>query len=237
MRHPIAFTALLLATPAHAIAEPRHPIVDPYATGMSNCRQIETLGDPEDIRFDASEIVTTPASAKDSFKVPVVIDAAAIADVDRIVVLVDYGPIPETLPFWPGEAEAKISLRFKINQSTPIRAALRTTSGAWHVGGTKIDAAGGRRTAPAAAYGADDWEQHLGEVRGRIWPETGRVRLIVDHPTDTGLTDRIAVSIIEDLALTAPDGRTRTSNCPSRSPKTLPSPCISPPARWSARRG
>lgn len=207
MRHPIAFAALLLATPAHAVDDPRHPIDDPYATGMWNYHQINILGDPEDIRFDASVIVTAPDAAEDSFNVPVDVDATAIADVERIVVLVDYGPIPKILTFWPGEAEAKISLRFKIDQATPIRAAVRTRSGAWHVGGTKIDAAGGGCTAPAAAYAADDWEQHLGEVRGRIWPETGRVRMVVDHPMDTGLADGIPVFIIEDLALTAPDGR------------------------------
>jgi sulfur-oxidizing protein SoxY len=207
MRPTLTIAALLLgAAPAFAIDDPRHPIEDPYSTGMWNYHQIEILGDPADIRFDPAVIVTAPDSAEDSFNVPVDVDATAIADVERIVVLVDYGPIPKILTFWPGKAEAKISLRFKIDQATPIRAAVRTKSGAWHVGGTKIDAAGGGCTAPAAAYAADDWVDHLGEVRGRIWPETGRVRMIVDHPMDTGLADGIPVFIIEELTLSSPDG-------------------------------
>jgi len=213
MRHDLValMTAAALqiggAGPAAALDAPRHQLVDPFGTGMWDQHQIDLLDDPADIQFDAAVIVRAPASAEDSFNVPVDIDATAIADVDRIVVLVDYGPVPKILTFWPGEAEARLSLRFKIDQSTPVRAAVRTKSGAWHVGGTLIEAAGGGCTAPAFAYGADDWEERLGEVRGRIWPETGRVRLIVEHPMDTGLADGIPLFIIEKLKLSALDGR------------------------------
>jgi sulfur-oxidizing protein SoxY len=202
--------AATLAGPALALDPPRHPITDPYASGMWDYHQIDILGDPAQIAFDPAVIVTAPDFAEDSFNVPVDVDATALRDVVRIVVLVDYGPIPKILTFYPGEAEARLSLRFKIDQSTPIRAAVRTKDGAWHVGGTVIDAAGGGCNAPAMAYAADDWEQHLGEVHGRIWPETGRVRMIVDHPMDTGLADGIPVFILQTLALSTPDGRELT---------------------------
>lgn len=196
----------ILATPAMALDEPQTPLVDPYASGMWNYHQIELLGDPADIRFDDRVIVRGPASAEDSFHVPVLVDATGIADVKRIVLSVDYGPIPKILTYWPQGAEAKISFRFKIDQRTPVRAAVETHSGSWHVGGTEIDAAGGGCAAPAAAYANADWEDHLGEVHGRIWPDTGRLRMIVSHPMDTGLADGIPVFILQKLAVTSPDG-------------------------------
>ena len=151
-------------------------------------------------------IVKAPQSAEDAFQVPVLVDATRIPNVDRIVVSLDYSPIPKVLTFYPGDALARLSFRFKIDQATPIRAAVRDKSGRWYVGGTKIDAAGGGCTAPAQAYSNADWEEKLGEVRGRMWPTKGRLRMIVDHPMDTGLADGIPVFIIEKLALQGPKG-------------------------------
>lgn len=196
----------LLAMPAEALDQPQTLLSDPFDSGMWNYQQVRLLGDPAAIRFDKRVIVRAPASAEDALEVPVLVDATAIPDVERIVVSVDYGPIPKILTFYPGEAEAKLSFRFKIDQATPIRASVRTHDGAWHVGGTRIDAAGGGCTQPALAYANADWEEHLGEVRGRMWPGAGRVRVIVDHPMDTGLADGIPVFIVEHLTVSGPEG-------------------------------
>ncbi|MGG7568683.1 quinoprotein dehydrogenase-associated SoxYZ-like carrier [Rhodovulum sp. DZ06] len=203
-RAALAFA--LGAAPAAALEGPRTPLDDPFDSAIFADRQVEVLGDPEKIRFDDRVIVRAPLSAEDSFNVPVEVDATALSDVEEIVVFVDWGPIPKILSYFPGKAEPRIALRFKIDQATPIRAAVRTADGAWHVGGTEIDAAGGGCTAPAVAYAADDWEEKLGEVNGRLWADTGRVRMIVDHPMDTGLADGIPVYIIEDLELSTPEG-------------------------------
>ena len=196
----------LLATPAMALDEPRTPLKDPFNSGMWSYHQIELLGDPEHIRFDDRVVVTAPDHAEDSFHVPVLVDASQIPDVKRILLTVDYGPIPRILTYWPENAEAKISFRFKIDQSTPVRAAVETHSGHWFVGGTEIGAAGGGCTAPAAAYADADWEDHLGEVHGRIWPDRGRLRMIVSHPMDTGLADGIPIFIIQNLSVSSPEG-------------------------------
>ena len=200
--------ALLLAfaVPAHAIEEPRHKIEDPLATGMWDQHQRTILADPLDIRFDERVKVHAPSSAEDPFQVPVLIDATAIPDIRRIVVFVEYGPIPPLLTYRPGEAEAKIGFRFKIDQATPIRAAVENGAGQWFVGHTLIDAAGGGCSAPAVAYAADDWMDRLGEVQGRIWAGEGRLRMVVDHPMDTGLADGIPRFIVEKLAVNDMDG-------------------------------
>lgn len=197
----------LWATPVVALDGPQTPLADPLDSGMWGYHQVELLGDPSDIRFDDRVIVTAPESAEDPFHVPVLVDASQIPDVKRIMLSVDYGPVPRILTYWPQEAEAKIAFRFKIDQSTPVRAAVETHSGSWYIGGTEIGAAGGGCTAPAAAYANIGWEDHLGEVRGRIWPDRGRLRMVVSHPMDTGLADGIPVFIIEELNVTSPEGQ------------------------------
>ena len=194
-----AMAALLCTSAAHALDDPQTPLDDPYKTGMLSYLQVKLLGDPKDIAFDERVKVSAPGSAEDSFHVPVTVDARGIEDVERIALFVDYGPIPHILDFYPGEAEPYLSFRFKIDQATPVRAAVQTKDGAWHLGGTKIDAAGGGCSAPAAAYALGDWEEHLGEVRARMWSNTGRVRVIVDHPMDTGLADGIPIFIVQNL--------------------------------------
>ncbi|MEX0340831.1 MAG: quinoprotein dehydrogenase-associated SoxYZ-like carrier [Arenibacterium sp.] len=185
---------------ALALDDPRTKLQDPMKSGMWDYHQVELLGDPVDIRFDDRVIVRGPASAEDSLNVPLLVDASGIENVKRIVISADYGPIPHILTYYPENAEPKIGLRFKIDQATAIRASVETRDGQWFVGSTYIDAAGGGCTAPAHAYASDDWEEKLGEIHGRIWAASGRARVIVDHPMDTGLAGDIPVFIIQRLA-------------------------------------
>lgn len=200
------FVALCVASGAAALDDPQTPLVDPMKSGMWSYHQVELLGDPKDIRFDDRVQVIAPAAAEDSLSVPLLIDASGIENVKRIVVSADYGPIPHILTYYPEKALPKIALRFKIDQATAIRASVETHDGQWLIGSTYIDAAGGGCTAPAHAYASDDWEEKLGEIRGQLWAASGRVRLIVDHPMDTGLAGDIPVFIIKHLDLETEDG-------------------------------
>ena len=110
----LAVMLALAAGPAFAIDDPQTPIDDPYRSGMWDYQQVNILGDPKVIRFDDRIVVRAPRSAEDAFEVPVLVDATAVPDVEKIVLSVDYGPIPKILTFYPGKAEAKLSFRFKI---------------------------------------------------------------------------------------------------------------------------
>ncbi|MEO1293114.1 MAG: quinoprotein dehydrogenase-associated SoxYZ-like carrier [Pseudomonadota bacterium] len=200
--------ALTALSPASARDLPKTVLQDPYGSSMWNDHQIHLLGDPAKIEFDDRVIVRAPVSAEDPFEVPVMVDASALEGVEEIILSVDFGPIPKILTYYPGKAEPRLAFRFKIDQATPVRASVRTSDGVWHIGSTYIDAAGGGCTAPAQAYASDDWEERLGQVRARSWPESGRVRLIVDHPMDSGLADGIPMFIVEDIALQTPEGET-----------------------------
>jgi len=206
MLKPLSFVAFLTLGTTCFADDVQTPLVDPLASGMWSYHQKELLDDPAQIRFDDRVIVQGPVSAEDTVNVPLLVDATALGDVDQIVISADYGPIPHILTYFPGTAQPKIALRFKIDQATAIRASVRTTDGAWHVGSTYIDAAGGGCTAASHAYASDDWEEQLGIIHGQVWADSGRARLIVDHPMDTGLADGIPVFIIQNLDITDTDG-------------------------------
>lgn len=204
----LALVAAIMTGTASASDTPKVQLQDPFASANWDYHQILLLGDPDRIAFDDRVIVQAPAVAEDAVNVPLLVDATAIADVEKIVISADYGPIPHILTYYPGQALPKIALRFKIDQATAIRASVQTRDGAWHVGGTHVDAAGGGCTAPAAAYASSDWEEKLGEMHGRLWADSGRARVVVDHPMDTGLADGIPLFIIGELTLAAEPGGT-----------------------------
>jgi sulfur-oxidizing protein SoxY len=174
---------------------------DPFRTGILEHRVAELLGADARASFDPRVVVVAPAVAEDSLHVPALVDARAVGDVARIVVFVDYGPIPHILDFHPGAGEARFAFRFKVDQATPLRAAVQTADGGWVLGGSEVDAAGGGCSAAPAAYAADDWEERLGDVQARVWPAAGRVGVIVDHPMDTGLSGGVPRFHIERLTL------------------------------------
>jgi sulfur-oxidizing protein SoxY len=202
-------SALLVAFagPARAIDDVRTPLDDPLESGMWSYHQKHLLGDPDVIFFDDRVVLSGPSIAEDAVNVPLLVDATALDQkVAQIVISADYGPIPHIMTYYPGQAAPKISLRFKVDQGTAIRASVQTEDGAWHVGSTYIDAAGGGCSAPAVAYANSDWYDRLGEMQGQIWPASARARLIVDHPMDTGLAGDIPVFIIEGLQLNDDSG-------------------------------
>lgn len=206
MLKPLSLIAALTTASVAGADSVQTPLDDPMKSGMWSYHQKELLGDPAQIRFDDRVIVQGPASAEDTVNVPLLVDATALGDVEEIVISADYGPIPHIMTYYPGKADAKIALRFKIDQATAIRASVRTSDGTWHVGSTYIDAAGGGCTAASHAYASDDWEERLGEIHGQVWAATGRARMIVDHPMDTGLADGIPVFIIRNLDVSDTDG-------------------------------
>jgi sulfur-oxidizing protein SoxY len=154
--------------------------------------------------FDDRVKVIAPASAEDVMNVPVKVDASAIDGVQRMIVFADLNPITRIMELEPEAVMPVVSFNFKVQQGTPLRAAVMDREGVWHVGGVYLDAAGGGCTAPSVGSGNSDWAQQLGTVSARLWPtdEGQRMRVRIMHPMDTGLAPRIPVFIIEKLEIT-----------------------------------
>ena len=195
----IALAALMPPTDAAALQESGDPLASARWGDMA---RTFLAGAP--VLFDPRVKVIAPSTAENPMQVPVTVDATALPNVREVLVFADFNPIVQMLRFYPEGSAAYLGFRVKLQQSTPVRAAVRTADGVWHVGGTWVTTVGGGCTAPSASAGSREWQQRLNEVSGRQWsegPQGGRVRLRIVHPMDTGLVAGTPAFFIEEIDL------------------------------------
>nr|MBL8412637.1 quinoprotein dehydrogenase-associated SoxYZ-like carrier [Dechloromonas sp.] len=181
----IALAALMPPGEAAALRESGDPLA---SARWGEMQKAFLAGAP--VLFDPRVKVVAPSTAENPMQVPVTVDATALGKVVEVLVFADFNPILQVLRFFPEAAPAYLGFRVKLQQSTPVRAAVRTADGVWHVGGIWVNTVGGGCTAPTGTAASKDWQQRLNMVSGRQWtegPNVGRVRLRIEHPMDTGL--------------------------------------------------
>ena len=197
---------LALSAPGVTLAQTSDPL---NSTMWSFFQQ--NLLDGAEVQFDERVVLQAPPFAEDARQVPLQLDASAFqGQVERILLWAELNPIPRVVDFRPGERmKPTLAIRIRIEQATAIRAAVLTRDGIWHVGSTRIDAAGGGCTAPSVVRTQPGWEQHLGEVIGQRYPSDhgSRLRLKVSHPMDNGLTGGIPEFFLNHAELRAADGQ------------------------------
>lgn len=203
-------TLLSLATLAAPVAaQSQTPPADPLDSPMWDYHAGKLFaGAP--VVFDPRVEVALPVVTENQHVLPVTVDARALGEVVRIVIFADLNPIPVAVEYSPLAAQAFIATRIKLDQRTPVRAAVLTADGVWHVGGDWVDAAGGGCSAPPLSRVRGDWADHLGELRGAAWSAPGatRLRLSFRHPMDTGLVENIPAYNIDQLTVSDAEGRT-----------------------------
>lgn len=199
----IVSCVLLIST---ALANGTPPPTDPLNSPMWEHMVKQYFADASVIFDDRVSVLAAP-QAEDSLNFPVMIDASKIDGITEMVVFADLNPIATVLRFFPDAMPAKIGFRIKLQQGTPVRAAVKTEQG-WHVGGLYVDAAGGGCTAPSVGSGNADWASRLGEVSSRVFTNSAidRLRFRVMHPMDTGLADGIPAFYIERIQVNNADG-------------------------------
>src|SRR5574343_1199275 len=210
MKYPLTIAAIALAalmSPAEAAALPDNgdPLASARWADMAN-----TFLAGGAVLFDPRVKVIAPSTAENPMQVPVTIDATALPGIVEVVVFADFNPIVQILRFFPDGAPAFLGFRVKLQQSTPVRAAVRTADGVWHVGGTWVNTVGGGCTAPSAAAASPEWQKRLNEVSARQWSEganAGRIRLRIVHPMDTGLVAGIPAFHLEEIVFSDAAGR------------------------------
>jgi len=199
-RVPLLLMTLWLGAPAYAL----EPGPDPVPSVMWEFYRKQWIGD-EPYRFDQRVKVVAPPFAEDARQVPLQVDARELpGTVRRMLVWAELNPLPRIVDFAPGpQVLPWLAVRIRIEQATPLRAAVQTEDGVWHVGSTLIDAAGGGCTAPSVVRSQPGWEQRLGQVLGGRYPREGysRLRLAVSHPMDNGLMAGIPEFFIEHAEL------------------------------------
>lgn len=170
------------------------------------------IGASVEVMFDDRIIVSMPDFAEDSMQVPLMVDASAIGEpIEKMIAWADYNPIQHIFTFYPEDhLSPKLSLPFKVQQSTPVRAAVLTASGKWLVGSSFVNAAGGGCTLPSESRQTDDWQAAFGRISAGRFSSVKddlheRFKFKVMHPMDTGLVANIPSFYIEAVEL-------RTSN-------------------------
>lgn len=183
--------------------------VDPLNSPQWEVMRKEFFNDAK-IVFDDRVKVYAPKYAEDSMNVPVSFDASELKDIKEVVVIADLNPIPLILKYSPEKLSPYLAFRIKLQQGSPVRAAVRTSDNVWHVGGAWVDAAGGGCTVPSIGTSTGDWSSTLGEVSAKIWKRKdspNRFRIRVMHPMDTGLASGIPKFHIETMTLSDKEGK------------------------------
>ncbi|WLH70427.1 quinoprotein dehydrogenase-associated SoxYZ-like carrier [Pseudomonas sp. FP2309] len=200
--------ALVCLLPLAAHAVDIDPGKDPVPSVMWAFYHKQFLADAPFV-FDERVKLLAPPFAEDARQVPLEIDARAFkGQVVRILAWAELNPLPKIVDFQPKAGVLPwLSLRIRIEQATPLRAAVLTDDGVWHVGSTLIDAAGGGCTAPSVVRTQPGWEEHIGEVLGGRYPrgEFSRVRVQVAHPMDNGMVSGIPEFFINHAQLRGRD--------------------------------
>lgn len=173
----------------------------------------EHLGAKAKVVFDKRVEVQGPSFAEDPMNVPITVRVKGIADVQRIVVLVDRNPIRKVLEYQPLAALPVIGFRFKLEQGSPVRAAVQTRGGQWFVGSTWVDSSGGGCTVNGASRSDGSWSQTLGQGQAKVFGQSAaigeaaaRLRLRVMHPMDTGLVSGVPAFFVNKLSVRDADG-------------------------------
>lgn len=195
---------------AQALTAEQSANPDPVPSVMWDFYHKQLLGQAAFV-FDERVKLLAPPFAEDARQVPLEIDARAFAgEVVRILVWAELNPLPRIIDFEPAARVLPwLSIRIRIEQATPLRAAVLTRDGLWHVGSTLIDAAGGGCTAPSVVRTQPGWEEHLGETLVGRYPRGAgsRLRLQVAHPMDNGLVSGIPEFFLNHAELQGADGQ------------------------------
>ncbi|KMT54903.1 quinoprotein dehydrogenase-associated SoxYZ-like carrier [Pseudomonas fildesensis] len=200
--------ACWLPLAAHAVDV--DPAKDPVPSVMWAFYHKQLLAEAPFV-FDERVKLLAPPFAEDARQVPLEIDARAFkGHVVKILAWAELNPLPKIVDFQPKAGVLPwLSIRIRIEQATPLRAAVLTDDGLWHVGSTLIDAAGGGCTAPSVVRTQPGWEERIGQVLGGRYPrgEFSRVRVQVAHPMDNGMVSGIPEFYINHAQLRGADGQ------------------------------
>ncbi|WP_370279987.1 quinoprotein dehydrogenase-associated SoxYZ-like carrier [Pontibacterium sp.] len=184
---------------------------DPLNSVMWDYNRQIFLGNNAEYVFDDRIKVGVPQFAEDPTQVPVDIDATALTgEIVRIVSWADMNPIQHIFTYYPHpDVLPKVSMRIKVQQATPVRAAVLTKDGVWHIGSSWLEAAGGGCTTPSVGNADPYWESHLGETKSRVFKgaQSSRYKFRVIHPMDTGLVGSIPEFFIQQVELRDKSGR------------------------------
>ncbi len=176
-------TAVLVAT-----AAPRAGDYDPMRSAFWADMQTAFLGDGP-IKYDAQVRLVMPRTVEDAFSVPIVVELSdRVQPAEEVVVIAENNPIQTAARIFPRRTIRSVGMNIRLEQTTPVRAAVRDADGVWHVASVRVEVQnpGGC----SAMGGGGSAENPLGTIvmkRFRRPNSVTRLKMGITHPMDTGL--------------------------------------------------
>lgn len=180
-------TALLAALGALVVAAIPARAADPAGSDLWDDLQVAYLGEDATVRFDDSIRVMLADRVESAHEVPMLVKIPEeLRDMREFVVLVDNNPIQQAVRMVPHRVIESVGMNIRLEESTPVRAAVLDPEGVWHVG-TKsvlVLSAGG-----CSSPSPDGATVSVGDVAVRQFERHGgasRLKVRISHPMDTG---------------------------------------------------
>ncbi|MFT5706542.1 MAG: sulfur-oxidizing protein SoxY [Oceanospirillaceae bacterium] len=182
----ICILFLIFSLTSHAEQAP-----DPFKSGMWDYVKSKYIGESPYV-FDERVRVNGPEFAENSSQVPILIDASEldVKFIQKIIVFVDFNPISHILTFTPRKnIKPTFSTKIKLQQPSPVRAAVLDSNGVWHIGGSFIRTSGGGCTTPPDISSEKSLASLL-KIKTYIVQntESTKIKLKTFHPMNTGLS-------------------------------------------------
>ncbi len=184
MRSTILFAvAAVLVTAAHARG------TDPAGSELWEDLRGAYLGEDAVVTFDDSIRLMMADRVERAHEVPVMVKVPhRLRDMRELVLLVDRNPIQQIARLTPHRKIESVGMNIRLEESTPVRAAVLSPSGIWHVA-TKsvlVMSSGGCSSPPPEGGPV----AAVGDVRIKQFDRHGgasRLKVRIHHPMDTGL--------------------------------------------------
>lgn len=163
------------------------------------------LGQDAEVVVDDRVGLSTPDFAEDSAQVPLTVNLSEFpGEVQKVVAWVDMNPVPMLFTADNHDAGlALVSLNFRVEQASSVRAAVLDESGTWYIDSSYVDAAGGGCTAPREVTSNSDWEAEFGTLRTGLFSGDGKTRVKANllHPMDSGMVGNVPAFFVRDVEL------------------------------------
>lgn len=153
------------------------------------------LGENVEVVVDERVGLSVPGFAEDSTQVPLAVNLSGFPHkVAKVVTWIDMNPVP--LLFNASSHDgglSLISLNFRVQQASSVRAAVLDEQGVWHIDSGFVEAAGGGCTAPREVISSSDWENEFGTLKTGLFSSDGNTRIKANllHPMDSGMVGNV----------------------------------------------
>lgn len=176
---------------------------DPLGSPLWEYNIERYLGEGARVVVDDRVGLSVPDFAEDSTQVPLAVNLAGFPhQAAKVITWVDMNPVPLLFDADSGGAGLKlVSLNFRIQQASSIRAAVLDEHGVWHIDSGFVDAAGGGCTAPREVVSSSEWENEFGTLKTGLFSSDGTTRIKANllHPMDSGMVGNVPAFFVGDV--------------------------------------